>query len=95
MLPIAEDAKRRCIGVVELTRAHGPDETGEEAARQQKSDGQQKHDDAHTAPRVRRASKRVAPTAKATTLTELVGMRMAERSGDSLPLAANETPTTL
>ena len=45
--------------------------------------------------RVRRPSRVVRPQAKATTVTELSGMRMAQMTGDSSPRAAMLMPMTL
>ena len=95
VLPVAENAQGRGIGVVELSRPNSPDEGGEESTGHQQGEDEKHGYDGHASPRIVWANRRVQPMARATTVAELVGINTAEISGDRLPLAAKEMPTTL
>jgi hypothetical protein len=102
---VGKDAPRRGQGVVKLPGVHGPEKRAKETECDQQAGEKKDEEHAHEATPLRtaadveipqrRAAARVARTANATTVTELSGIRIAETSGESRPLTANESPTAL
>lgn len=102
---IHQDAHRRGAGVFVLTVADGPEKRPQKRRRKQQAQGNEYENDGHEsywakAPEAVPSpswlpSQVVTPLENAITVMELSGIRMAQTTGDRLPLAAMPIPTML